>query len=137
VGGPGDPQALYDVDVGDDIIVRCHRKIVYPNGTIYSGFVDCGFECMQKQHRCVNADDMQLIATGHSMRAIDAAFEREAEDSKTQLFNNEISRQSNLTSSQQLVVIKIEPEDESPGLAGDDEFDRWTDACAKCGQSKP
>ena len=77
MGGPGDPQALYDVDV------------------------DCGFECMQKQHRCVNADDMQLIATGHSMRAIDAAFEREAEDSKTQLFNNEISRQSNLTSSQQ------------------------------------
>ena len=40
VGGPGDPQVLYDVDVGDDIIVRCHRKIVYPNGTIYSGFVD-------------------------------------------------------------------------------------------------
>ena len=40
VGGPGDPQALYDVDVGGDIIVRCHRKIVYPNGTIYSGFVD-------------------------------------------------------------------------------------------------
>ncbi len=40
VGGPGDQQALYDVDVGDDIIVRCHRKIVYPNGTIYSGFVD-------------------------------------------------------------------------------------------------
>jgi hypothetical protein len=68
VGGPGDPQALYDVDVGnvgDDIIVRCHRKIVYPNGTIYSGFVDCGFECMQKQYRCVKADDMQLIATGH------------------------------------------------------------------------
>ena len=35
-----DPQALYDVDVGEDIIVRCHRKIVYPNGTIYNGFVD-------------------------------------------------------------------------------------------------
>jgi hypothetical protein len=33
-----------------------------------------------------------------------------------------------------LVVIKPEPEDESPGLAGDDEFDRWTEACAKCGQ---
>ena len=87
MGGPGDPQALYDVDVGDDIIVRCHRKIVYPNGTIYSGFVDCGFECMQKQYRCVKADDMQLIATGHSMGAINAAFEREADDSKTQLFN--------------------------------------------------
>jgi hypothetical protein len=69
---------MYDVDVGDDIIVRCHRKIVYPNGTIYSGFVDCGFECMQKQHRCVKADDVQLIATGHSMGAINAAFEREA-----------------------------------------------------------
>ena len=88
MGGPGDPQALYDVDVGDDIIVRCHRKIVYPNGTIYSGFVDCGFECMQKQYRCVKADDMQLIATGHSMGAINAAFEREAEDSKTQLVKN-------------------------------------------------
>ena len=48
--------------------------------------------------------------------------------------NDEISRQSNLMSSQQLVVINTEPEDESPGLAGDDEFDRWTEACAKCGQ---
>ena len=28
VGGPGDPQASYDVDVGDDLIVRCHRQIV-------------------------------------------------------------------------------------------------------------
>ena len=37
--GPGDSQA-YDVDVGNDIIVRCHRKIVYPNGTVYIGFVD-------------------------------------------------------------------------------------------------
>jgi hypothetical protein len=78
VGGPGDPQALYDDDVGDDIIVRCHRKIIYLHGTIYSGFVDCGFDCMQKQHKCVKADDMQLIATGHSMSAIDVAFEREA-----------------------------------------------------------
>jgi DNA-directed RNA polymerase subunit RPC12/RpoP len=37
--GTGDLQA-YDVDVGNDIIVRCHRKIVYPNGTVYTGFVD-------------------------------------------------------------------------------------------------
>jgi hypothetical protein len=29
---------------------------------------------MQKQYRCVKADDMQLIATGHSMGAINAAL---------------------------------------------------------------
>lgn len=40
VGGAGDLQALYDVDIGKDVIVRCHRKIVYPNGTVYIGFVD-------------------------------------------------------------------------------------------------
>ena len=36
-----DPQALYDVDVGEDIIVRCHRKIVYPNGTIADSIQIC------------------------------------------------------------------------------------------------
>ncbi len=38
--------------------------------------IRCGFECMQKQHRCVKVDEMQVSATGHSMSSIDAAFER-------------------------------------------------------------
>ena len=36
----------------------------------------CGFDCMQKQHRCVKQDAMLHSATGHSIAAIDAAFER-------------------------------------------------------------
>ncbi len=37
--GPGATD--YDVDVsGNDIVVRCFRKIQYENGTMYEGFVD-------------------------------------------------------------------------------------------------
>ncbi len=32
---------VYDVDVsGNDIVVRCFRKIQYENGTMYESFVD-------------------------------------------------------------------------------------------------
>jgi hypothetical protein len=70
--GPGDSQA-YDVDVGNDIIVRCHRKIVYPNGTVYIGFVDTA----------TGLPDGEGSVTQEDIRKKEAA----AQVLKTQLFN--------------------------------------------------